>query len=127
MTQSTSGSWPKKSRAMPMRAPFERVDLQMPGVVGLEPPITLTRRGIGRVDASHRTEHDRDVVYVSRHGTGSVESQRQRDDAVTAQQTMRRLEPDDAIRPGGPANRAARVGAQTSDRVHGGNRNTGAA
>jgi hypothetical protein len=54
------------------------------------------RRGIGRVIACQRLEHEGTVLHGARHGAGMIERPGERQDPRPAHAPIRRLEPDDA-------------------------------
>jgi hypothetical protein len=52
---------------------FERIGLQVPGVIALGMSFAATRGGIGGIDAGHGAKCDRDVGDAARHRSTGVE------------------------------------------------------
>ena len=127
-TQSTSASAPRKSRAMPMRAPFSASAFRILRVVASRSCPSLFAVAASAGSTPVMTPSATATSYTLRAiGPAGVEAERQRDDAVAAEQAVRRLEADDAVRRRRPAHRAAGVGAEAERRVAGGDRRAGAA
>ena len=76
----------------------ERVDVEKGGVVGRNVFCCRGGGGICVVDGGQHVQGQRKVLDRTRHRPGRVEGQRQRDDAVPAQQAQSRLETDDPVR-----------------------------
>ena len=108
------------------RAP-QRVGVEVFRVVGLEAAFALLRGRVRRIDAGHHAERRGDVRHASRHRPAGVEAQAERDDAVAAQEPVRRLQAGDAVGSGGSANRSTRVGAEADGGIRRRNRGAGAA
>ena len=92
--------------------PLECPRVEVPGVVGLGPAFASPGHRIGGINTGEDTERHGDVAHMARHRSACIEAERQRNDAVTAEQAEGGLEPHDAIHRGRSADRPACVGAK---------------